>query len=58
MTKIAESQDRRNFKKRACAICNLHSLYNFGLVIHENVLVFSQSEAPNFFMYTITLKSD
>ena len=45
---IAESQDRRNFES-VRAICNLHSCYNFALVLHENAPVFSQSEASNFF---------
>ena len=36
---------------KACArnICNLHSCYNFALVLHENALVLSQSEARKFF---------
>ena len=42
------------FWKRARAICNLHPCYKFALVLHENTLVFSQSEAPYFFMYIIT----
>ena len=47
------------FLKRACTICNLHPCYNFyfvlqvALVLHENALVFSQSEARNSFMYII-----
>ena len=41
------------FLTHACAICNLHSYYNFALVLHENALVYSQSEAPNFFMHII-----
>ena len=42
---------------KACArnICNLHSCYNFALVLHENVLVLSQSEARKFFIHIITL---
>ena len=35
--------------KRARTIRNLHSWYNFPLVLHENTLVFSQSEVGNFF---------
>ena len=31
--------------KRARAICNLHSCYNFALVLPENAFVFSQLEA-------------
>ena len=31
--------------KRARAICNLHSCYNFLLVLHKNAFVFSQLEA-------------
>ena len=53
---ITESQDKK-FWKRARAICNLNSCYNlhnFALVLHENALFFSQSEARNFFMYTVT----
>ena len=42
---------------KACAryICNLHSCYNFELVLHENALVLSQSEARKFFIHIITL---
>ena len=29
-------------------------LHNFALVLHEDTLFFSQSEARNFFMYTVT----
>ena len=32
-------------------ICNLHSCYNFALVLNAKSIVFSQSEARNFFMY-------
>ena len=38
--------------ERAGAIFNLHSCHYFALVLHENALVFSQSEAQYFFMYT------
>ena len=42
------------FWKLAHAICNLHLWYNFALLLQENyALVFSQSEACNFFMYII-----
>ena len=40
---ITESQEKRNFD-----ICNLHSCYNFALVLHENALDFSQSETRDF----------
>ena len=60
---ITESQNRRNFES-VRVICNLNSchnfaqlcttLHNFALVLHENALFFSQSEARNFFMYTVT----
>ena len=30
---ITESQNGRNFNKQARAICNLHSCYNFALVL-------------------------
>ena len=43
MKNITESQDRWNFE--ACA-----RHLKFALVLHENALVFSQSEARNFFM--------
>lgn len=33
------------FWKRARAICNLHSCYNFLLMLHKNAFVFSQLEA-------------
>ena len=48
---ITESQNRRNFES-VRVICNLNSCHNFALVLHENALFFSQSEARNFFMYT------
>ena len=34
----------------ARAIYNLHSCYNFALELHENALVFSQSDARTFSM--------
>ena len=33
----------------ACAFRNLHSCYNFALMLHENALVLSQSETRNVF---------
>ena len=42
---------------KACARSNLHMCYNFALALHENALVFSQSEARNFFMYIINHKN-
>ena len=41
------------FWKTAHTICNLHLWYNFALLLQENALVFSQSEACNFLMYII-----
>ena len=41
------------FWKIAHTICNLHLWYNFELLLQENALVFSQSEACNFLMYII-----
>lgn len=32
-------------------ICNLHLCYNFAPMLHEITLVFSQSEACNFYMH-------
>lgn len=32
-------------------VTTLHSCYNFAPVLHKNVLVFSQSDTWNFFMY-------
>ena len=46
---ITENQDGRNFLMLACAFCNLHSCYNFALMLHENALVLSQSETRNVF---------
>ena len=43
----------KKFWKRARAICNLHSYYNFAIVLHKNALFFGQWEAGNFFMYII-----
>ena len=51
-TNTIERQDRRNFET-VCTICNFYSCYNFVLVLHENILVFSQSEAYKFSMYII-----
>ena len=31
----------------------LHSCYNFALMLHENALIFNQSERHNFFTFTI-----
>ena len=56
---IAEGQDRRNFKsvRKLFAFCprvtTMHLRYDFAFALHENALVFSQSEARNFFMYII-----
>ena len=53
-TKKHQRESRQSkFWKRARAICNLHSSYNFALVLHENTLVFSKSEAHNFFSCTL-----
>ena len=46
MKNITESEDRHKFWQRARTICNLHSCFNFALV-------FSWSDARNFFMYVI-----
>ena len=46
MKNITESQDRQNFER-------LHMLFVICTVLHENALVFSQSEEGNFFMYII-----
>ena len=51
-TNIIERQDRRNFEN-VRTIYNFYSCYNLVLVLHENVLVFSQSEAYNSSMYII-----
>ena len=40
------------------AICNLYSCYNVALVLHEISLVFSQSDACNFFIYIISAVTD
>ena len=56
---IAESQDRRNFKsvRELFVFCprvtTMHLRYDFAFALHENALVFSQSEVRNFFMYII-----
>ena len=40
-----------NFESvRALFVTILHSCYNFALELYENALVFSQSEARNFFI--------
>lgn len=40
-----------NFGSAHALIGNLHSCYDFPLVLHENVLVFNHSGVRNFFMY-------
>ena len=50
---ITESLDKWNFESLHGAICNLHPCYNFAPMLHENTLVFSQSEACNFYMHII-----
>ena len=46
--KITVGQGRRNFETVG-TVCNSHSCYKFVLVLHENALVLSLSEACNFF---------
>ena len=46
--KITVGQGRRNFETVG-TVCNFHSCYKFVLVLHENALVLSLSEACNFF---------
>ena len=59
MKNIAGGEDRQNFKSvRALfvfcpGVTTLDLRYDFTLVLHENALVFSQSEAYNLFMYII-----
>ena len=56
---IAEGQDRRNFKsvRELFLFCprvtTKHLRYELAFVLNENALVFSQSEARNFFTYII-----
>ena len=48
-TKKHHQKSRKaKFWKCACAICNLHSYFNFAPMLHENALVFSQLEAHIF----------
>ena len=47
------TERQMEFWKIAHTICNLHLWYNFALLLQENALVFSQSEACNFLMYII-----
>ena len=54
MKNIAENQDRQNFLKHVYRICNLQLCYNFALMLHENALIFSQSEVCNLFMSIIS----
>ena len=53
---MTERLDRHNFESVRnlysylyFCICYLHSCYNFALVLYENALIFSQSEARYFF---------
>ena len=49
-----EKSRQTTFWKHARALWNLHACYNFVLVLHENKLVFSQSEARNFCMFSFS----
>ena len=53
MKKHHRKSRQKKFGKHACAICNLHSCYNFALMLHENALIFNQSERYNFFTFII-----
>ena len=55
MKKHRRKSRQTQFGKRALAICNFHSCYNFAFVLH-NALVFWQSEARNFFLHIINGK--
>ena len=46
--KTTVGQGRRNFETVG-TVCNFHSCYKFVLVLHENAIVLSLSEACNFF---------
>ena len=48
---ITESQDGRNFG-HICAICNLHSYYNFALVLHGKMQTFSTNQTRVIFSCT------
>ena len=48
MKKHHQKSRKAKFWKCACAICNLHSYFNFAPMLHENALVFSQLEAHIF----------
>ena len=54
-TTSSKSVTEEILKACARAICNFHSCYNFALL--ETALVFSQSEARNFFMFIINQES-
>ena len=50
MEKHHRKSRQTKFWELARAICNLHTCYNFALMLRENAPVFSQSEARNFFL--------
>ena len=56
---IAGGEDRRIFESVRTqfvfcpGVTTMHLRYDFALLLHENALVFSQSETCNFFMYII-----
>ena len=53
--KTSQKSRQTKFSKHSTlAICNLHSCYNFALVLHENALVLCQSEARNLFFMHFT----
>ena len=61
--RISKSQNGQNFVARALfVICTrvttLHSCYNFALVFMKIALVSSQSEAHNFFLYSIIIEGN
>ena len=46
-----------NCKRNHDITCNFDSFYNVALVLHENVLVFSRSEARIFLKYIIIVST-
>ena len=55
MKKHHRKSRQTKFWKCVSPFCNLHSFYNFALVLHAKALVFSQPEACNFSVHIIII---
>ena len=51
--KISQTVETDKILRACTSVTTLHSCCNFAYVLHENALVFNQSEPPNFSMCII-----